>query len=75
MKMTGIKIVAATLLFSVLTASCQKNDFTCTCQSTDALGNNSTQTYDLDNQTRADAIENCENFETDNAFVTRTCNL
>ncbi len=73
MKKTGISAVA--LLLSILVASCQKNDFTCTCQSTDALGNNSTQMYDLDNQTRADAVENCENFETDNAFVTRNCNL
>lgn len=74
MKKTGIKIAAFALLLPLLMTSCKK-DFTCTCQSTNALGVTSTQSYELNNQTRADAVENCENYEEDNAWTTRNCNL
>lgn len=74
MKRIGL-IAALALLAPVVLTSCQKKDFVCTCQSTDALGNTSTETYPLTNQTRGDAIENCENFEADNSWVTRNCNI
>ncbi len=74
MKRNGMMIAALALLMPVLATSCKK-DFTCTCQSTNALGVSSTQTYPLDNQTRVDAVDACENFEADNAWVTRNCNL
>jgi hypothetical protein len=73
MKKNGL-ISAIAIMATALLSSCER-DYTCTCTSTDALGNTSTQTYDLDDQTRVDAIENCENFEADNAWVTRNCNL
>ena len=73
MKHTGIKSIIAIAAIAAL-SSCER-DYTCTCQSTDALGNTSTQTYDLKDQTRADAVENCENYEADNIWVTRNCNL
>lgn len=73
MKKIGM-ITTLALASSLLLVSCER-DYTCTCTSTDVLGNSSTQTYDLDDQTRVDAIENCENFERDNTWVTRNCNL
>ncbi len=73
MKKIGM-ITTLALISSLFLMSCER-DYTCSCQSTDALGNTSTQTYDLDDQTRVDAIENCENFERDNGWVTRNCNL
>lgn len=74
MKKTGIKIAAIALLLPALMMSCKK-DYTCTCTSTNALGVTSTQTYELNNQTRIDANDACENFEEDNAWTTRNCNL
>ncbi len=74
MRRIGLIVVAAFLL-PVLFTSCNKKDFVCTCVSTDALGNESTEKYPLTNQTRGDAIENCENFEKDNAWTTRNCNI
>ncbi len=73
MKRTGL-IVALALLMPVLFTSCKK-DFVCTCQSTDALGNTSTETYPLTDQTRADADDACEAFESDNFWATRNCHL
>lgn len=73
MKHTGIISIIAIAVIAAF-SSCEK-DHTCTCTSTDAVGNTSTQTYDLKDQTRADAVENCENYETDNFWVTRNCNL
>ncbi len=73
MKRTGITSIIAMAAIAFF-SSCER-DYTCTCKSTDALGNTNTQTYDLKDQTRADAVENCENYETDNAWVTRNCNL
>jgi len=70
----GIKVIAIAFLLPVLFASCKK-DFVCTCTSTNALGGTSTQTYPLTNQSRPDAVENCENFENDNSWTTRNCNL
>jgi len=74
MKKTGIKIAAFALLLPIVMMSCKK-DYTCTCTSTNALGVTSTQTYELNNQTRIDAADACENLETDNAWTTRNCNL
>ena len=74
MKNNGIKIAAFALLLPVIMMSCKK-DYTCTCTSTNALGVTSTQTYELNNQTRIDAVDACENFEVDNAWTTRNCNL
>lgn len=69
-----IMIAMVALMLPVSLISCKK-DYTCTCTSTDAVGNESTQVYDLNDQTLRDADDACENFETDNAFVTRNCNL
>lgn len=69
-----IMIAMVALMLPVSLISCKK-DYTCTCTSTDAIGNESTQVYDLNDQTLRDADDACENFETDNAFVTRNCNL
>lgn len=69
-----IKASLIVMLLPMVFASCKK-DFVCNCKSTDAFGNESTQTYPLENQTRADAVENCENFESDGVFATRNCNL
>ena len=74
MKNNGIKIAAFALLLPVIMMLCKK-DYTCTCTSTNALGVTSTQTYELNNQTRIDAVDACENFEADNAWTTRNCNL
>lgn len=71
-KLIKTAIIAACLPLAF--ASCKK-DFVCTCKSTNALGGETTETYPLENQTRLDAVENCENYEADNAFVTRNCNL
>lgn len=71
-KLTKFAMIA--LLMPVVFASCKK-DFTCTCKYTDALGNEATEKYSLDNQTRADAVENCENFERSNALQQYNCNL
>jgi hypothetical protein len=73
MKRIGL-IVTVAFLMPVLFTSCKK-DFTCTCTSTDVLGNTRTDTYPLTNQTRPDAVENCENFERDGTWATRNCNL
>ena len=67
-------IVVAAMLTPVLFSSCKK-DYVCTCTSTDVTGNSSTQTYPLTDQTRSDALDACEAFETDNFWVTRNCNL
>lgn len=67
-------IIATALMLPISLISCKK-DYTCTCTSTDALGSESTQVYELENQTLRDADDACENFEEDNAFVTRNCNL
>lgn len=69
-----IKGALLVMIVPVAFSSCKK-DHVCTCKSTDALGNETTQTYNLENQTRADAVENCENYESDNVFATRNCNL
>lgn len=70
-KLMTIALAAA---FPFCLVSCKK-DYTCTCKSTNALGVESTQTYQLENQTLRDADDACENFEQDNAWETRNCNL
>lgn len=69
-----MKTAALLLVIPVVFASC-KRDFTCTCKSTNVLGVESTEVYSLENQTRPDAVENCENYERANGFSTRNCNL
>lgn len=69
-----INMFAVALILPVLFTSCKK-DYVCTCTSTNALGVSSTQSYPLEDQSRPDAVENCENFESDNAWTTRNCNL
>ncbi len=66
----GLFAVALPIAFT----SCKK-DHTCTCKYTDALGNEKTDTRTLENQTRADAVENCENFERSYSFANVNCNL
>lgn len=68
-----IKAAAFALIIPIAFGSCKK-DFVCTCKSTGPLGE-STETYPLENQSRPDAVENCENFESQGTFTTRNCNL
>ncbi|MCB9046598.1 MAG: hypothetical protein H6550_10750 [Chitinophagales bacterium] len=69
-----IKTAAIALLMPVLFTACKK-DYVCTCDSENALGVSSTETYTLKNQTRIDANDACENFEKDNNWETRNCHL
>lgn len=69
-----LKIGLLALALPVLFTSCKK-DFVCTCTYTTALGTESTEKYTLENQTRPDAIDNCENFEKNSNWVTSNCNL
>ena len=74
MNVRNIKATILILAVSVSFAACKK-DYTCTCTSTNAFGGTSTEVYELNNQNLRDADDACENFESDNAFVTRNCNL
>ncbi len=67
---TGLGLFAVAVLFT----ACKK-DHVCTCKYTNSLGVEGTETHTLKNQTRADAVENCENFERNSSFSTINCNL
>lgn len=69
-----IKIAGLALLLPVVFTSC-KRDHVCTCTYTTALGGEKTEKYTLENQTKPDAIDNCENFEKNSTWVTSNCNL
>lgn len=67
-----VKILAIAFI-PVLLGSC-KRDHVCTCTYTTPLGT-ATEKYILDNQTKPDAIDNCENYEKNTNWTTANCNL
>lgn len=75
MKTTNyLKVGLLAIALPVLFTSCKK-DFVCSCTYTTVLGTEETKTYPLENQTRPDAVENCENFEKNSSWETANCNL
>ncbi len=73
-KYNSLKVLAIAFALPVLFGSC-KRDFICTCTYTTAIGGENTEKYTLEDQTRPDAIDNCENYEKNTNWLTSNCNL